>query len=127
MDRADAELSLLLVDDAQISEINEVYLGRTGPTNVIAFPMQEGEFSGIQPNLLGDVVISVETANREAGDAGCCPEQRFTELLIHGILHLLGYDHETDAAEARKMAEKSQELMAALPAGKDVQPLYPQS
>ncbi|MFP4668659.1 MAG: rRNA maturation RNase YbeY [Desulfosalsimonas sp.] len=109
-----AELSLLIVDDEQIAEINKTYLGRTGPTNVIAFPMGDSGFAGIQPELLGDVVISVETADREASDAGYLMEERFTELLIHGILHLLGYDHETNEQDAKQMNEKSEELMQYL-------------
>jgi probable rRNA maturation factor len=107
----DAELSVLLVDDPQIAVLNEEYLGRTGPTNVIAFPMQEGPFAEMSPDLLGDVVISVETSDREAMDAGIPTEERFLELLIHGILHLLGYDHVNDEAEAVRMEEKTRELM----------------
>lgn len=110
----DAELSVLLVDDPQIAVLNKEYLGRTGPTNVIAFPMQEGPFPDITPDLLGDVVISVETSDREAETGGVPPEERFLELLIHGILHLLGYDHENDEAEARRMEAKTRELMAVV-------------
>ena len=110
----DAQLSILLVDDPQITVLNRQYLDRTGPTNVIAFPMQEGPFSDITPDLLGDVVISVETSDREALGANISSEERFLELLIHGILHLLGYDHETDEAEAVKMEEKTRELMAVV-------------
>ena len=107
----DAELSILLVDDPEIAALNSNYLNRSGPTNVIAFPMREGAFSDISPNLLGDVVISVDTAKREAHEAGIHPEERFIELLIHGILHLLGYNHETGAEEALRMEEKTRELM----------------
>lgn len=111
MDCPDAELSILIVDDSQIATLNKDYLKRSGPTNVIAFPMREGDFSDISPNLLGDVVISVDTAEREAHAAKILPEKRFLELLIHGILHLLGYDHETDEEEALHMEEKTRELM----------------
>lgn len=104
-------MSLLIVDDARITALNKQYLNREGPTNVIAFPMREGEFSHITPNLLGDVVISVDTAQREAGDAGIPMEERFMALLVHGILHLFGYDHENDEAEAAAMEEKSMELL----------------
>jgi probable rRNA maturation factor len=107
LDCPDGELSVLIVDDPQIAELNRQYLHREGPTNVIAFPMQEGEFPHITPNLLGDVVISVDTAEREAISAGMSLEDRFLELLIHGILHLFGYDHETDEAEAKLMEEKA--------------------
>lgn len=112
LDKSEAELSLLITDDDQIAGINKTYLDRSGPTNVIAFPMGDDGFTGISHELLGDVVISVETAAREAADAGYEMEERFTELLIHGILHLLGYDHETNEQDAKQMAEKSKELMA---------------
>ena len=111
LDCPDAELSILIVDDSQIAALNKDYLNRSGPTNVIAFPMHEGSFSDISPELLGDVVISIDTAEREALDADIQPEERFLELLIHGILHLLGYDHETDEKEAARMEEKTRELM----------------
>ncbi|HSO19438.1 MAG TPA: rRNA maturation RNase YbeY, partial [Desulfosarcina sp.] len=85
----DAQLSILIVDDAQIAELNRTYLNHAGPTNVIAFPMQEGPFADITPDLLGDVVISADTARREADDAGMAFVERFDQLLIHGILHLV--------------------------------------
>ncbi len=110
----EAELSLLVVDDDGIAPLNRQYLGRTGPTNVIAFPMQEGAFSELSPHLLGDVVISVETCQREAEAAGIGFEKRFTELLIHGILHLFGYDHETSLAEEERMNRKTEALLAHL-------------
>jgi len=108
------ELSILLVDDLQIAELNATYLHREGPTNVIAFPMQEGEFAGISPDLLGDVVISVDTAEREGGMAGIDVETRMVELLVHGVLHLMGYDHEHDGDDARRMEEKSVAVLAAI-------------
>ncbi len=91
--------------------MNMTYLNHTGPTNVISFPMLEGPFSEITPELLGDVVISADTARREADDAGMPFHERFNELLVHGILHLVGYDH-IHADEAAAMARKSEELMA---------------
>lgn len=110
MDKAEAELSLVITDDEQIAEINHQYLNRSGPTNVIAFPMGDPEFPEVQPELLGDVIISLQTAEKEAVEAQYTVTERFTELLIHGILHLLGYDHETNDADARQMAEKSRAL-----------------
>ena len=107
----DAELSILIVDDQKIAQLNQEYLNRKGPTNVIAFPMREGKFSEIAPNLLGDVVISIETACQEGQSGGLSMEERFDQLLIHGILHLLGYDHENTKFEARKMEKKAQELL----------------
>jgi len=110
----DGELSILIGDNPYIAELNQNYLNRSGPTNVIAFPMQEGEFTGITPQLLGDVVISADTTMKEAGDAGMTFQERLTELLIHGILHLFGYDHVTTPEDARIMADKSRELMKML-------------
>ncbi|MDX9786578.1 MAG: rRNA maturation RNase YbeY [Desulfobacterales bacterium] len=111
LDCPDGELSLLIVDDSGIAALNQQYLNRTGPTNVIAFPMREGEFSMVTPTLLGDVVISADTAQREAEAADIPMEDRFLALLIHGVLHLFGYDHENDAAQAAIMEEKADELM----------------
>jgi probable rRNA maturation factor len=107
----DAELSILIVDDQQITPLNQAYLNRKGPTNVIAFPMREGRFSEIAPNLLGDVVISIETAWQEGQKGDLSMQERFDQLLVHGILHLLGYDHENTKSEARKMKKKEQELL----------------
>ena len=111
LDSPDAELSILLLDDPQIAVLNKTYLQREGPTNVIAFPMREGAFAEINPDLLGDVVISLETAEKEGLAAGISQEERLTELMIHGILHLFGYDHETSETEARRMEAKNRELL----------------
>ncbi len=111
LDFPDGEISILLVDDPQIATLNQKYLDRQGPTNVIAFAMREGEFSHLTPHLLGDVVISMDTAAREALDAGLSRGRRFNELLVHGILHLFGYNHEDSDKEARRMEKKSRELM----------------
>ena len=111
LDCPDGEISILIVDDPQIEKLNREYLNRTGPTNVIAFPMREGKFSHLSPQLLGDVVISTDTAAKEAQNSGMSMEQRLKELLIHGILHLFGYNHETSDQDAREMEKKSQELL----------------
>lgn len=111
--RSESEISIVLTDDAEIAQINQEYLQHEGPTNVISFPMQEGEFSGINPQMLGDVVISLDTAFKEAQDAEISLEERFNDLLIHGILHLLGYDHENEEDEA-EMEAKSKELIESL-------------
>ena len=114
MDYPDAELSILIVDDQQIARLNQQYLNRESPTNVIAFAMQEGPFTEMAPDLLGDVVISVETAHREAKTAGLGMATYFDQLLIHGILHLLGYDHENDPSEAHKMEQKANKIFEFL-------------
>lgn len=107
----DGELSILLLDDPQMAVLNKDYLQRKGPTNVIAFPMREGAFAEITPDLLGDVVISLETAEKEGLAAGMSMEDRLGELMVHGILHLFGYDHETTEIEAQRMEAKSLELL----------------
>jgi probable rRNA maturation factor len=113
----DAELSILLVSDRRIAALNLEFLGRQGPTNVIAFPMRSGRFGDLSPNLLGDVVISVETAYREALQAAMPMEVRLTQLLVHGVLHLCGYDHETDRRDARRMAAESRRLLQRIERG----------
>jgi probable rRNA maturation factor len=111
----EARLSILLVDDAGIRELNRTWLGKDRPTNVISFAMQEGEGAGVQADLLGDVVISAETAARDAAAAGVPFEHELYFLLLHGILHLLGYDHERgSAAAARRMAARERELFAQI-------------
>ena len=105
---------MVLVDDAAIGRLNQDYLGRPGPTNVIAFPMGEGEFGQINPELLGDVVLSVERAWKEAAEAGYRLEEMLDFYLIHGILHLIGYDHEGQAEEAARMEAASQDVWREL-------------
>ena len=113
----DAELSVLIVDDVEIRTINRDYLGRDKSTNVISFSMQEGEGAGIQPGLLGDVVISADTAARDAAEAGLPFMNELYFLLLHGILHLLGYDHERGSeADARLMEEKERDIFSLLKA-----------
>lgn len=106
----DGELSLSLVDDREITALNQQYLLRDRPTDVLAFPMREGSFSDINPQLLGDVVISVETAHRQAAEKKHSLADEVCVLLIHGILHLLGYDHETPGSQAKTMRKKEKEL-----------------
>jgi probable rRNA maturation factor len=106
----DGELSLSLVDDREITELNQQYLLRDRPTDVLAFPMQEGSFSDINPHLLGDVVISIETAGRQAAEKKHSLAEEVCVLLIHGILHLSGYNHEIPGREAKTMRKKEREL-----------------
>jgi len=103
------EVSITFVTDKTIRELNRHYRGIDSATDVLAFAMQEGEFKEITPDLLGDVIISVETAQRQAEERGHSLEQELGILLIHGLLHLAGYDHITDE-EAIPMQEKEKEL-----------------
>lgn len=114
MDCPDGELSIVIVDDPEMAKLNEKFLDRPGPTNVIAFSMREGPFGEVNPNLLGDVIISVETAAREAKDADISIELRFDQLLIHGTLHLFGFDHEKTPEQAKAMRVKEKELLKLL-------------
>ena len=111
LDFPEGEISILFVDDPQIEELNRKYLNRQGPTNVIAFAMRDGEFSHLTPHLLGDVVISTDTIAREAQNSGIPFDQRINELLVHGILHLFGYDHEKSEEEARRMDEETERIL----------------
>jgi len=122
----EVELSVALVDDPTIHELNRVYRGKDKPTDVLAFPLQELEPPGGRTGrkrgakaspkrptgLLGDVIISIETARRQAGRHRRPLLGELTMLLAHGLLHLLGYDHQTDAEE-REMTARTQELEAA--------------
>jgi probable rRNA maturation factor len=110
----EGELSILLVDDDHIARLNQMYLNHQGPTNVISFPMREGEHGDIHPEILGDVVISIDTCVRESREAGMTAGERFDELLVHGILHLFGYDHVHSETEAEIMENKSRELTALI-------------
>jgi probable rRNA maturation factor len=102
-----AELSVVLTDDAHIQELNRDYLHRDRPTNVISFPQQEGV--GPEGTHLGDIVISVERAADEAHDSGMDTMERLMQLLVHGICHLTGYNHEeVSEEEAREMEEAEQ-------------------
>jgi probable rRNA maturation factor len=111
----DTELSVSIVGDRSIRIINRNYLGRDKPTNVIAFSLQEGDCSGINPHAMGDVIVSADTAAREAENGGMEFFERLTFLLLHGILHLCGYDHERSGETAAiKMEQKERQLFKSL-------------
>lgn len=97
-----AELSLTLVGDVAMAELNERHRGKRGPTDVLSFSLVEGAHSGFRGALLGDVVIDVEQAARQARRARRTLDDELAKLAIHGLLHLLGHDHERDD-EARAM------------------------
>ena len=103
-----------------MADLNLSYRSKEGPTNVISFPMGEGMFSDITPHLLGDVVISIDTAEREATEAGITLDERLSQLLIHGVLHLFGYDHEISEDADREMASKSLELLRLIEKNTDL-------
>jgi probable rRNA maturation factor len=102
LEREGDELSILLTDDAFITTLNATHRGKDGPTDVLSFAQEEGEGkpSAEEPALLGDVVISLDTAERQARARRHSLVDEVTFLLAHGILHLIGYDHQTDEEEA---------------------------
>ena len=113
--RSDSELSVLLCDDTRIHRLNADYRGLDRPTDVLAFAMDEGQPMPLAPGqkpVLGDVVISVDTAARQAQSHGREIADEVVFLLAHGILHLLGYDHR-DARETRVMSALTDGLVAA--------------
>lgn len=103
------EVSIVIATDKMIHELNKHYRGVDSATDVLAFSMQEGEYGYINPDLLGDVVISIESAQRQAREAGHPLAQELAILLIHGLLHLVGFEHK-EKEKARLMEEKSREI-----------------
>jgi len=112
--RPNAELSIVLVNDSVIQELNAEYRGKDQPTDVLSFAIQEGDFAGINPDLLGDVVISVPTAQRQADVNNRPLIDEVTFLLSHGLLHLIGYDHQTDEQEEKMNAETARLMAVSL-------------
>lgn len=106
-----AELSILLTDDAQQRELNKEWRDKDSSTNVLSFPQIEP--FGPVVGLLGDITLARETLQREAADLGKSFEDHFTHLVVHGFLHILGYDHLTDA-EAAEMEGLETRILAAL-------------
>ena len=102
---SDRELSILLVSDAEMRRLNRRWRGRDRATDVLSFPQDGG-----RDRLLGDVVISVDTARRQARELRTTLGGEADRLLIHGLLHLLGYDHERSVAEARRMQRRERAL-----------------
>ncbi len=109
-----AELTVSLVDDGEMHQLNRDYRGRDRPTDVLAFALREGPRVPGDTVLLGDVVISLQTAARQARERQVTVAAEARMLLVHGVLHLLGYDHERSAVEARRMRAKERQLAARL-------------
>jgi probable rRNA maturation factor len=107
-----AELSLVLTDDARIRELNRDWRGFDKPTNVLSFPAADADDDDPGP-LLGDVVVAHETTAREAEAEGKTMEDHVAHLLVHGLLHLFGFDHEVDA-DADEMEALEVEILARL-------------
>lgn len=106
-----AEVSILFADDDFVQDLNARYREQDKPTNVLSFATNEG--GGPISPLLGDIVVAQQTVAREAADQGKSFKDHLTHLLIHGFLHLLGYDHENDE-EADKMENEERRILAKL-------------
>ncbi|MFO7152217.1 MAG: rRNA maturation RNase YbeY [Bacillota bacterium] len=117
--RSDLEVSVALVDNDYIRELNKTYRGKDAPTDVLSFPMLEpGEVDDVPSEgeveqLLGDIVISLEKAEEQAKSYGHSFEREVAFLVVHGVLHLLGYDHEIEE-ERKIMRQKEEEVLKAL-------------
>ena len=111
---APIEIGIMLADDARVRILNRDFRGHDRATNVLSFPAGEAatHVAG-QPRLLGDVVVALETMQREAASAGIPLSDHLAHLLVHGTLHLLGYDHERED-EAERMEAREIELLAGL-------------
>jgi probable rRNA maturation factor len=102
-----AELSIVFTDDAHIRELNRRYRGKDKPTNVLSFPQPAGG------RLLGDIVLACETIHHEAALANKPVEEHIAHLIIHGFLHLIGYDHQVDE-EAERMEKLESAALARI-------------
>ena len=110
---AGAELSVALIDDAEMKALNHAWRGRNRATDVLSFSLLEGEAAEHRGDLLGDVVISVETAAEQAAVRHSALDDEILRLLIHGLLHVVGHDHETDS-DARLMEQEHRRLRRLL-------------
>ncbi|MBF0626761.1 MAG: rRNA maturation RNase YbeY [Magnetococcales bacterium] len=111
------EVGVLLTDDAESQQLNRTHRGLDRPANVLSFAMEDGEdFPDPEggPVLLGDIVIPFETTQREAGELGISVEARLLHLVVHGVLHLLGYDHERSSQDAERQETREVIILARL-------------
>jgi len=105
------ELSVLFIAEHAMRTLNRTWRGKDKTTDVLSFSMREGKFPHIQPEMLGDIVICVPVASQQASERGHSLAREIDRLLIHGLVHLLGYDHERGSQEARRMERKEQQLL----------------
>ena len=111
-----SELSIVFSDDAHIRTLNADWRGKDKPTNVLSFPAFPFVMGGPLPPMMGDIVLAAETVAREAALEGKPVDNHITHLVIHGLLHLLGHDHEIDAeAEAMEAIERAALARLAIP------------
>ncbi|GMR19738.1 MAG: rRNA maturation RNase YbeY [Gammaproteobacteria bacterium] len=111
MSKIGNSLTVRIVDETEIAEINETYRQKRGPTNVLSFPFENPP--GVDAGILGDIIICAPVVNREASEQNKTPEAHWAHMVVHGILHLCGYDHIQDK-EARRMEAKEVQAMGQL-------------
>lgn len=112
-DAPPSEISVVLSDDEHIRELNKHHRGMDKPTNVLSFPAARMKAPAGGPRMLGDVVIAFETVEREAAEEAKSFGDHLSHLVVHGVLHLLGYDHEDDE-EAEIMEARERKILAKL-------------
>ena len=100
---SDADVTVVFVSDRAMRELNRMWRGKRATTDVLSFPAAQAEFEKAEGPSLGDVVISVEQAARQAKEHGLSLENEVAQLILHGLLHLSGYDHETDQGEMNQL------------------------
>ncbi|MEP6570066.1 MAG: rRNA maturation RNase YbeY [Acidobacteriota bacterium] len=96
-------VTVAFVSDRAMRELNRLWRHKQGTTDVLSFPAEQGDFEKVQGLSLGDVVISVEQAARQAKENGLTPDQEIAQLILHGLIHLGGYDHATDSGEMNRL------------------------
>ena len=99
----DPEVSFVLTDDERIHQLNKIYRHKDRPTDVLAFAMQEGELAELAGGVLGDVIVSVPTARKQAEERNASVLDEVTMLLAHGLLHLLGHEHGAEMEARERM------------------------
>jgi probable rRNA maturation factor len=114
LNQTNCEISIMLVNDARIRKLNAEFRNRDSATDVLAFPQDEDALNEKGDPLLGDVVVSVETSRRQAKEHCLSSNEELILLIIHGTLHLLGYDHERSAKDKRKMQRMTQKVFSQL-------------
>ena len=121
--QANNEVSVVLCDDEYIQELNRNYRGKDMPTDVLSFALNEGEemivVNGPEEKLLGDIIISLDTATRQAEEFGHSLERELAYLTVHGMLHLLGYDHEKEE-DKQEMRGEEEHILELLGIGREI-------
>jgi rRNA maturation RNase YbeY len=98
-----AGATVAFVSDRAMRELNRMWRHQAGTTDVLSFPAEQDEFEKLEGSSLGDIVISVEQAARQAKENGLSFDQEIAQLILHGLIHLCGYDHETDNGEMNRL------------------------